>query len=253
MGFLHEGHLSLIRRSCGENDVSVVSVFVNPTQFGVGEDLERYPRDPVADEQKCRAAGANILFMPDAGEIYELGFQTFVEVSELSAPLCGSSRPGHFRGVATVVLKLFHITQPDRAYFGQKDYQQLQVITRMVRDLNLDVEVVPCPTVREEDGLAMSSRNAYLSFGERARALCLFRALEAARKLHAAGESASGTYVRLMTDIILRELEVTIDYVSLVDPETLRPLDRVGRRALAVLAVWVGKTRLIDNMLLERD
>jgi pantoate--beta-alanine ligase len=253
MGFLHEGHLSLIRRSSAENDVSVVSVFVNPTQFGLGEDLEKYPRDHAADEKKCRESGADVLFMPNRAEIYDPNFQTFVEVTELSRPWCGAWRPGHFRGVATVVLKLFLITLPDRAYFGQKDYQQLQVVTRMTRDLTVDVEIVPCPTVREADGLAMSSRNAYLSYGERARALCLFNALTAARKLHASGESTPGPYLEIMRKIIERESDTAIDYVSLADPDTLEPLDAVGKRVVALLAVRVGKTRLIDNMLLERD
>lgn len=253
MGYLHEGHLSLIRRSSSENDLSVVSLFVNPTQFGAGEDFDAYPRDPASDENKCAESGADILFIPESHEIYPPGFQTFVEVTELSKPWCGVSRPGHFRGVATVVLKLFHITLADRAYFGQKDYQQVRLVTRMALDLDLDTEIVSCPTLRERDGLAMSSRNTYLSIGERERAVCLYRALSAARELHASGESSPGLYLDLMKKIIEREPDTTIEYVGLVDPDILEPLGEVGKRATALLAVRVGKTRLIDNMLLEKE
>ncbi len=188
MGYLHEGHLSLMRRGRSENDLLVASIFVNPTQFGQNEDLDNYPRDPEADLAKCAQVGVDAMFMPAAGDIYGPDFQTFVEVENVARPLCGASRPGHFRGVATVVLKLFNVVSPTAAYFGQKDYQQLRVIKTMVRDLDLDVTVVPCPTVREDDGLAMSSRNSYLSPRERQQATCLYQALQTAQSLLDRGE-----------------------------------------------------------------
>ncbi len=251
MGYLHEGHLSLIRRCRAATDSVVVSIFVNPTQFGPGEDLDRYPRDEEGDLRKCRELGTDAVFMPDASQIYGPNHQTYVEVGPVAEPLCGATRPGHFRGVATVVLKLFNIVLPDRAYFGSKDYQQLQVIKTMVRDFDLDVDVVACQTVREQDGLAMSSRNAYLSPEERNEALCLYKALTRARALFAAGETNGDNYLKAMREIISREPNAEIDYVSLVDPESLQDLEKVDSRALAALAVRVGRTRLIDNMLLE--
>jgi pantoate--beta-alanine ligase len=251
MGYLHEGHLSLMRRGRSENDMLVASIFVNPTQFGPKEDLSSYPRDPEADSIKCSQLGVDALFMPAPADIYGPGFQTYVEVEKVARPLCGLSRPGHFRGVATVVLKLFNIVSPDAAYFGRKDYQQLQVIKTMARDLDLDVTIVSCPTVREDDGLAMSSRNSYLSPAERRQAMCLYQALQTAQGLLDRGEPDAKEYVKAMSDRILREPDALIDYVSLVHPETLEDLERVADQALAVLAVRIGKTRLIDNMLLQ--
>jgi pantoate--beta-alanine ligase len=253
MGYLHEGHLSLIHKARSENRWVVASIFVNPTQFGPNEDLSTYPRDPEADAAKCRAAGVDALFMPDAGAIYGPDFQTSVHVERLSGPLCGASRPGHFNGVATVVLKLFNIMQPTAAYFGLKDYQQLRVITTMVRDLDLDIRVVPCPTVREADGVAMSSRNAYLSPDERPQAACLYQALLSARKLFEQSESDPDRYLRAMVDRIAKEPDAVPDYIKLVHPETLLDLHVVNGSALAVLAVRISKTRLIDNMLFEKQ
>lgn len=252
MGYLHEGHVSLLRRAKSENDVLTASIFVNPTQFGRNEDLSTYPRDPENDAAKCKDAGVDALFMPDAEAMYCPGFQTYIEVRDVSGPLCGVSRPGHFRGVATVVLKLFNMVLPTRAYFGSKDYQQLLVIKTMVRDLNLDVQIVPCPTVREPDGLAMSSRNAYLSEIERIQALCLYQALVAAQNLFQKGETPATSYIDVMHNRIEQEPDASIDYVRLVHPDTLEDLQLVADRALAVMAVRVGTTRLIDNMLLER-
>ncbi len=251
MGYLHEGHLSLMRRGRSENDLLVTSIFVNPTQFGRNEDLDSYPRNPEADMAKCAQVSVDAVFMPAVGDVYGPDFQTYVEVEKVTAPLCGASRPGHFRGVATVVLKLFNVISPTTAYFGQKDYQQLQVIKTMARDLNLDVTIVSCPTVREDDGLAMSSRNAYLSPPERRQAVGLYQALRTAQSLLDRGEPDAKEYVKAMSERILREPDTQIDYVSLVHPETLQELERVSDRALAALAVRIGKTRLIDNMLLR--
>jgi pantoate--beta-alanine ligase len=253
MGFLHEGHLSLMRRARSENGAVVASIFVNPTQFGQNEDLSTYPRDPEADTKKCAQEGVDALFTPQPEDIYGPDYQTYVEVKKVSGPLCGASRPGHFRGVATVVLKLFNIVRPDVAYFGMKDYQQLQVIKTMVRDLNLDVRVEPCPTIRESDGLAMSSRNSYLTPAERDQAVCLHQALLEARKLFLDREKAGGKYIRAMTDRILQEPDARPDYISFVHPETLQDLNEVDDLALAILAVRIGTTRLIDNMLFQRD
>jgi len=249
MGFLHEGHLSLMRRARSENGQVVASIFVNPAQFGVNEDLGKYPRDPENDKRKCGQQGVDALFMPPVDEVYGVGFQTYVDVEKVSGPLCGASRPGHFRGVATVVLKLFNMVHATSAYFGKKDYQQLQVITTMVRDLNVDVLIVPCETVREPDGLAMSSRNSYLSPDQRKQAVCLYQALQEARLLYNTGEKSAQIYIQAMSRRISREPDAVPDYVSLVHPETLQDLTEVGRDgALAVLAVRIGKTRLIDNM-----
>jgi len=252
MGFLHEGHMSLIHRARSENSAVAASIFVNPTQFGPREDLASYPRDPESDSAKCRDAGVDALFMPEPEGIYPAGFQTYVEVEEVSGPLCGASRPGHFRGVATVVLKLFNIVSPTRAYFGSKDYQQLQVIKTMARDLNLDTEVVACPTVREADGLAMSSRNSYLTPDQRKQAICLYAALQEAQALFTKGETQAEKYLQVMSIRIKKEPGADVDYISLVHPETLEELKTVNGPALAALAVRVGKTRLIDNMVLGR-
>ncbi|MBI5570957.1 MAG: pantoate--beta-alanine ligase [Desulfomonile tiedjei] len=253
MGYLHEGHVSLMRRGRRENDLLAASIFVNPTQFGPSEDLSTYPRDLEADSLKCASVGVDALFMPEPGDVYGPGFQTYVDVLEVSEPLCGASRPGHFRGVATVVLKLINTVAPTNIYFGMKDFQQLQVINTMVRDLDVDVNVVPCPTVREADGLAMSSRNSYLSPDERRQAVCLHHALHEAKKLFDAGERSPERYLRVMADRITREPAAQPDYVSLVHPETLRSLEEVDDSALAALAVRVGRTRLIDNMVFHRN
>lgn len=253
MGYLHEGHLSLIRRSIEMNDVTVVTIFVNPTQFGPNEDLDKYPRDPESDSAMCDELGVDAIFMPEPAEMYGPNYQTYVEVTKVSGPLCGASRPVHFRGVATVVLKLFNIVLPDNAYFGRKDYQQLQVIETMVRDLNLDVTVVPCDIVRESDGLAMSSRNVYLSESQRKQALCLSKALQDAQGLFDRGETNAADYVSTMRDRIDREPDAEIDYVSLVHPESLEDLQEVHNGALAALAVRFGKTRLIDNRLMQKS
>ncbi|MGC8658847.1 MAG: pantoate--beta-alanine ligase [Desulfomonilaceae bacterium] len=253
MGYLHEGHLSLVKKARQENDVVVTSIFVNPTQFGRNEDLSTYPRDPEGDSAKLERAGVDVLFLPEVRELYGPGHETFVELERLPRPLCGKSRPGHFRGVATIVLKLLNIVQPARAYFGKKDYQQLQVITRMVKDLNVPTEIIGCPIVRESDGLAMSSRNSYLSPAQRKQAICLYEALMIAGRLFAVGESDSRAYVNAMKDRIMAEPEATIDYISVVHPETLENLTKVNGDALVALAVKVGNTRLIDNMSLTES
>ncbi len=251
MGYLHDGHLSLMRLAREQNDFLVVSIFVNPAQFGRNEDLDSYPRAPKADSEKCEQCGVDVLFMPRSEDMYGPDFQTYVDVERVSGPLCGASRPGHFRGVATVVLKLFNIAHPSAAYFGEKDYQQLRVIKTMVRDLDLPVRVVPCPTIRESDGLAMSSRNSYLSSDERKQAVCLYQALEAADKLFRSGESKPENYLRAMAERISKEPSAQVDYIELVHPETLQRLENVDLSgALAVMAVRIGKTRLIDNKVL---
>jgi pantoate--beta-alanine ligase len=250
MGYLHEGHLSLIRRARAENDRVAVSIFVNPTQFGPHEDYARYPRDLERDLRLLEPLGVDLVFVPSVEEMYPPGFQTWVIVEEVSRPLEGASRPGHFRGVATVVAKLFHILQPDRAYFGQKDAQQTVVIRRMVQDLNIPVEIVICPTVREPDGLAMSSRNTYLNPEERRSATVLFRALQIAKARYEAGERDAERLREAMREVIRAEPLARIDYVSVADPETLRELEQVEGPALLSLAVYIGTTRLIDNIML---
>jgi pantoate--beta-alanine ligase len=251
MGYLHDGHMSLIRRARRENEVCVATIFVNPTQFGPNEDLDKYPRDPDADRAKCMEAGVDFLFTPSPEDIYPPGYQTYVTVEDLSGPLCGASRPTHFRGVATIVLKLFNICLATRAYFGLKDYQQFQVIRTMARDLNLETQVIGLPTVRESDGLAMSSRNAYLSPDQRKQALCLNEALEEASALMKSGEKDPRKYLTAMEDRIIREPQARIDYLNLVDPESLEELKEVNGRGLAAIAVFIGATRLIDNRILS--
>lgn len=251
MGFLHAGHLALIQRAQADNRIVVVSIFVNPTQFGPQEDLARYPRDLPRDLDLCGKAGVDLIFAPEPAEMYPAGFQTLVEVEGLSQGLCGASRPGHFRGVATVVAKLFAIAQPDRAYFGEKDAQQLRVIRRMVRDLDLPVAVVPVPIVREPDGLAMSSRNIYLNTEERRAALVLYESLFRARELFDAGERRAEVIAGRMRELIAAQPLARLDYLALVDDETLAPVERIERPALIALAVFIGKTRLIDNIALE--
>lgn len=251
MGYFHEGHLALMRKARELSDVVVVSIFVNPIQFGPQEDFARYPRDLERDRRLAQAQGVDILFVPSAEEMYPPGFQTYVEVTELSRPLCGARRPGHFRGVCTVVLKLFHIVKPHLAVFGEKDYQQLKVIQRMVRDLDLEVEIVPHPTVREPDGLAMSSRNVYLRPEEREAALSLYRALELARKRVAEGVRETRVLRREIEEFIRSHPYTRIDYVEFRDPETLEERERIDRATLLALAVFVGKARLIDNTILD--
>jgi len=247
MGFLHRGHISLMEAARGRADTTAVSIFVNPTQFGPNEDLARYPRDLDGDLRKCREAGMDAVFTPDAGAMYPSGHRTYVEVTRLQDGLCGARRPGHFRGVATVVTQLFVLARPHVAVFGEKDFQQLQILRRLALDLHLGVEVVGMPIVREEDGLAMSSRNAYLSPSERARALALSRGLEAARARWAAGERG-GDALREAVRAELRAAEVREDYVELVDPGTLEPLPRAEQAdARLLVAAFVGNTRLIDN------
>ena len=251
MGYLHEGHVSLLDEGRRRGDILVLSIFVNPTQFGPKEDLSRYPRDLEGDLGKAQRAGVDVAYVPEAAAMYPDGYQTFVEVEELQKGLCGASRPGHFRGVATVVLKLFHAVQPHVALFGRKDYQQLQVLTRMTRDLDLGVEVVGLPIVREPDGLAMSSRNAYLSADERLRALALSRALLAARETFEQGERDAARLVDCARATLHMTPGVRLDYLELRDAESLAELHgRVTRPAVMAVAAFVGSTRLIDNQVL---
>lgn len=251
MGYLHEGHKSLIVRAVAENNRVVVSDFVNPIQFGVNEDLATYPRDIEADKKLCEEAGADLIFHPDAEEMYAPDFSTYVEMQKVSEGLCGKTRPTHFRGVCTVVCKLFHIVAPDRAYFGQKDAQQMAVIRRMVRDLNMDVEIVGCPIIREADGLAKSSRNTYLNGEERKAALVLSKAVFHGEKMMKNGERDAGTVLKAMREIIEAEPLAKIDYVEMVDADTIEPLIRAEGRVLTAMAVYIGKTRLIDNFIME--
>ena len=251
MGFLHEGHLALVQRARAENQAVAVSIFVNPTQFGPGEDLARYPRDLPRDLRLLQEAGVDLVFAPEASEMYPPGFSTAVEVEGVTLGLEGAVRPGHFRGVATVVGKLFNIVQADRAYFGQKDAQQVVVIQRMARDLNFATEVVVVPTVREPDGLALSSRNTYLGAEERAAAPVLFRALLSARSAWEHGERDAEALRRHVRATLAAEPLAQVDYVSVADPRTLVELDRVDEEALVSLAVRIGRTRLIDNLVLR--
>jgi pantoate--beta-alanine ligase len=251
MGFLHEGHLSLVRKARAENPSVVVSIFVNPTQFGPGEDFDRYPRNPERDLALLEKEGTDIVFMPSVAEMYPDRFDSLAEVGKLAQRLEGASRPDHFRGVTTVVAKLFNIVQPTRAYFGQKDAQQAAVLKKMVADLNMNVEIVTLPTVREPDGLAMSSRNTYLNPEQRRAAIVLYQALSLAQKLWSQGETDAGKLRRQMLELIRGEPLATINYVSIANTETLDELDRVQPPALVSLAVRIGSTRLIDNMVLE--
>jgi pantoate--beta-alanine ligase len=252
MGALHEGHLALLRAARSRADVVILTIFVNPTQFGPSEDLSRYPRDEAGDLALARSSGIDLAFCPDAAAMYPPGSQTFVEVRELSRPLCGASRPGHFAGVATVVAKLFHATLPHVAVFGEKDYQQLAILRRMVRDLDFGIEIASVPIVREPDGLAMSSRNAYLGPEERRAALALSAGLAAAQAALAAGTREAAALVAAARAPIEAEPLARIDYVELRDAEELTELSRIepGRRAVLALAVFVGGTRLIDNRVL---
>lgn len=252
MGYLHEGHKSLIDAAEKENDRVVVSIFVNPMQFGPNEDLESYPRDLEKDAKLCEEAGVDLIFHPQPEEMYEPGFCSYVDMNGLTSQLCGKSRPVHFRGVQTVVLKLLHIVTPDRAYFGQKDAQQLAVIRRMVRDLNVGTEIVGCPIVREADGLAKSSRNTYLNTQERRAALVLSRSLEAGKALIGAGETDAQVLRQAITQEIEKEPMAKIDYVDVVDFETITPIEKIEGPVLVAIAVWIGKTRLIDNFIVEK-
>jgi len=249
MGYLHEGHLSLMKCARKENDVVVISIFVNPTQFVPGEDYERYPRDEEGDIKKAKEVGVDIVFIPDVKDMYPDGYSTYVEEKVLSAGLCGARRPGHFKGVTTIVAKLFNIVKPHRAYFGKKDYQQLRVIERMARDLNFDIEIIGCPIVREPDGLAMSSRNVYLSQEERKSALCLYKSLLLAQNMIKKGEKKPAIIKKVMEEFILKHPHVKkIDYIEIVDRYTLQPVDKLTGNELIALAVFVGPARLIDNM-----
>src|SRR5712672_2679828 len=251
MGALHEGHTALVQRAKQECAPVIASIFVNPKQFGPNEDFTKYPRTLEADAEKFSAAGVDALFLPAAAEIYPAGFRTYVTVEGLSDRLEGRSRPGHFRGVATVVLKLLEIVQPNFAYLGRKDAQQVRIISQMVRDLNLDTEIVVCPIVREPDGLALSSRNAYLSAEERRAATVLHRALAAAQAELAAGTRDSLRLQTVIRKILEAEPLAAVDYAEIVDADTFEPVARIARPCYAVLAVFMGKTRLIDNLYLE--
>jgi pantoate--beta-alanine ligase len=251
MGYLHEGHLALVKQARMGNSAVIVSVYVNPTQFGPREDFDAYPRELDRDLELLREEGVDIVFVPSDEEMYPSEFSSWVDVETVTGRLEGASRPGHFRGVATVVAKLFNIVQPTKAYFGQKDAQQAVVIKRMVADLNMGIEIVVVPTVRESDGLAMSSRNIYLSPGERQAATILFKVLTLARQLRQGGEKDAEKIRRQMTSLIQKEPLAQIDYVSVADSETLEELNLIDHPALASLAVRIGKTRFIDNMPLE--
>jgi pantoate--beta-alanine ligase len=252
MGCLHEGHISLIRQARKDCDATIISIFVNPTQFAPeGEDYERYPRDIDRDCLLTFNAGVDFVFTPLADEMYPDGYQTSINVEKLSLPLCGISRPGHFRGVATIVAKLFNIIRPDIAYFGAKDAQQALIVKRMVADLNMEVEIKVLPTVRTADGLAVSSRNNYLTKEERKSATILYKSLLKARHLINSGERNSEQILKIMEEMIRKEPRVKIDYISLVDGETLREKKEITGKILIALAVWIGNTRLIDNISIE--
>ncbi len=250
MGYLHDGHISLIRQAKKENDVCVVSVFVNPLQFGPKEDFKKYPRDLERDSIKAQSAGCDVIFVPEERQMYPDSYCTYVNVDKLTGTLCGASRPGHFKGVATVVCKLFNIIQPDVAYFGQKDYQQALVIKAMAKDLNMPLKISIMPTVREADGLAMSSRNSYLNLSERAEAAVLYQSLQQARKNIFSGEKSSKAIIGDIRKAILKKKSAKIDYIAVADADTLESRDSVHGKALIALAAWFGKTRLIDNILL---
>lgn len=251
MGFLHRGHLSLVEIARSRADSVVVSIFVNPLQFGANEDFDRYPRDIEGDQAKLASAGVNVLFLPQAQDMYPPGFQTTVEVGRVTQGLCGASRPTHFRGVTTVVTKLFLAVKPHVAVFGAKDFQQLVTVRQMVKDLNFDIEIVPAPIVREPDGLAMSSRNAYLSPSERKAATSIFQSLNQARAVFSAGERNA----ERLRELVVRRLSIVpsarIDYVDVVDAETLHPVQNISRPAVLAVAVFFGTTRLIDNCILD--
>ena len=251
MGYLHEGHKSLIDAARRENDKVVVSIFVNPMQFGPTEDLASYPRDLNRDSKLCEDAGVDLIFHPEPEEMYDNGFCSYVDMNGLTTELCGKTRPIHFRGVQTVVLKLFNIVTPDRAYFGQKDAQQLAVIKRMVKDLNVGTQIIGCPIIREDDGLAKSSRNTYLSAEERKAALVLSRSLKVGKELADSGEKSAAKIKEAIAAEINKEPLAKIDYVDVVDFDTITPIDTIKGQTLVAIAVYIGKTRLIDNFIYE--
>ena len=248
MGALHEGHLTLIRQVHKENDIVVVSIFVNPIQFGPKEDYRRYPRNLKLDAQLCEKAGADVIFCPDAQQMYPGSYKTYVIVEDLSDCLCGKLRPGHFKGVATVVTKLFNIVNPDIAYFGQKDAQQAIIVKKTVGDLNIPVQIKVMPTIREKDGLAMSSRNAYLNKEERQDATVLYQALILAKNLIREGNINASDIIRKMRQLINKKKRAQIQYISIVDLKDLKPVDKIRDKVLVALSIWIGKTRLIDNI-----
>jgi pantoate--beta-alanine ligase len=251
MGFLHEGHQSLIRKSAEQCDRTVVSVFVNPIQFGPNEDLEAYPRDLERDKQKVTEAGGDLIFNPEPAEMYPGHFTSFIDTTETTELLCGAVRPIHFRGVCTVVGKLFNIVQPDRAYFGQKDAQQLATIKRFVRDLNFPIEIVPCPIIREDDGLAKSSRNTYLNPDERKAALILSKSLKKGEDAINNGERKAQKVIEIIKDSLSTEPKARIDYVEVVDFENIQRISEISGETLVAIAVYIGKTRLIDNFIVK--
>ncbi|MEZ4600565.1 MAG: pantoate--beta-alanine ligase [Syntrophotaleaceae bacterium] len=253
MGFLHEGHLSLLREGRRRGDLLVLSLFVNPTQFGQGEDFESYPRDLAGDADMARSVGVDWLFAPQARDMYPRGYATTVEVEGLTDTLCGRSRPGHFRGVTTVVCKMFAIVQPHVALFGRKDFQQLAVLGRMTKDLNLPVEIIGMPIIREEDGLAMSSRNSYLAPDERRQALALSASIGLAKEAVRLGEKSAATLCELVAERICQEPDAVIDYVQICHGETLAEVEEIDRQSVLLLAVRIGRTRLIDNSYLQEE
>lgn len=250
MGYLHEGHRSLMEAARKENDKVVVSIFVNPMQFGPTEDLESYPRDLDKDSKLCEGVGVDLIFHPEPEEMYPEGFCSYVDMNGLTTELCGKSRPIHFRGVQTVVLKLFNIVTPDNAYFGQKDAQQLAVVTRMVKDLSVDTKIHGCPIIREEDGLAKSSRNTYLSETERQAALILNQSLQVGKSLIEQGETSASVVKKAISEKIATEPLARIDYVDVVDFDTITPIEQIKGNTLVAIAVYIGKTRLIDNFII---
>lgn len=251
MGYLHEGHKSLILKSVSENDKTVVSVFVNPTQFGPNEDLAKYPRDLLRDTKLVESAGADLIFNPEPSEMYPEHFTTTVNTSEVTEHLCGAKRPVHFGGVCQVLTKLFNIVTPNKAYFGQKDAQQLAVVKRFVRDLNFDIEIIGCPIIREDDGLAKSSRNTYLSPEERKAAPILYKSLLEGKKLIEAGERKASVIIKKITDVLNEEPLAKIDYVSIVDNQNIQPIETLKGEILVAIAVYIGTTREIDNFIYE--
>lgn len=251
MGYLHEGHLSLVRESLRKADVTVVSIFVNPAQFGPREDFKEYPRDLNRDSEVLEREGVDYLFVPESDEIYPQGHKTYVEVYDLQDKLCGRSRPGHFRGVCTVVLKLFNIINPDISFFGQKDAQQAIILKRMVKELNLEVIIKVLPIIREEDGLALSSRNKYLTQEERKAALVLSKSLKVAQSMMEKGQRDSAAIIKEMKEIIGREPLAKIDYVEIVDTDRLNPVAKIEKKALVAMSIFIGKVRLIDNTILR--
>ena len=251
MGFLHEGHMSLVKRAVKDTDCVIVTIFVNPTQFGPKEDFKKYPRNMKKDLKLCEKEAVDIIFAPEAREMYPEGFATYVKVERITDMLCGASRPGHFRGVATVVAKLFNIIMPDIAYFGQKDGQQAAVIRRMTKDLDMQVKIRIMPIVREKDGLAMSSRNIYLNPEERAQALCIYKSLKLAQRLFNKGERNAKKIIKKMSQFINENRKADIEYIAIVDAEELRDMKRISGQAMVSVAVKIGNTRLIDNVILN--